>query len=384
MLNGLVKEGVIVNFYTYGQKFAELQYNGINVHIRPFPTLARLLFQNRFFRKLMSRAKSYEAYLCLSSLTPHFVSFASEEIANSDFVFVEHIWSSLFPILYAKLLRKPVVLVDRNAETVLSRRFLKTAVSKLTKLLLFLRLTYTFLLEKFACSLATKVLVTSQRDRSAINKHLGISVRKIDVFPPGIDTSRLKSSNTLGQSVRRRLNIPSRALVVCFLGDLTTVPNYMSAKYIVEHIFPEVSANLPETHFLVIGRCREDSRFLTKSPKIIFTDEVRDLRPFLSAADICIAPLTLGSGIKLKILTYFSFGKPVISTPIGMEGIEAKNGEEAIICGLEDFTKEILKLSLDPELRSTLGRSGRKFVEENYDKDLITKRLITALREVAC
>ncbi|MDH5771061.1 MAG: hypothetical protein OEZ25_07235, partial [Candidatus Bathyarchaeota archaeon] len=156
MLNGLVKEGVIVDFYTYGQKIAELQYNGINVHIRPFPRLTRLLFQNRFIRRLMGRAKSYEAYLCLSSLTPHFVSFASEDIANSDFVFVEHIWSSLFPILYAKLLRKPVILVDRNAETVLSRRFLKAAASKLTKLLLFLRLTYTFLLEKFACSLATR------------------------------------------------------------------------------------------------------------------------------------------------------------------------------------------------------------------------------------
>ena len=384
MLNGLVRERIIVDFYTYGQKFTELQYNGVNVHIRPFPRLARLLFQNRFIKRLMGRAKSYEAYLCLSSLTPHFVSFASEAIADSNFVFVEHIWSSLFPTLYAKLFRRPVILVDRNAETVLSRRFLKTATSKLTKLLLFLRLTYTFLLEKFACSLANRVFVTSHNDRSAINKYLGIPTRKIDVFPPSIDTSHLKKNNSLGQAVRRKLNIPSQATVVCFLGDMTTVPNYASVKHIVEQVFPEVSASLPETYFLIIGRCRENSHFSNKNPKIIFTDEVIDLIPFLSAADICIAPLTLGSGVKLKILTYFSFGKPVISTPLGMEGIEAKNGEEVIICGLEHFAKEILRLALNPELRSTLGLGGRKFVEENYDKDLIAKRLITTLREIAC
>jgi len=382
MLNSLVKEGVIVDFYTYGQKFSESRYSGINIHIYPFPSLAKVLFRNRFFRRLMDRANSHEAYLCLSSLAPHFVSFAREELVNSNFVFVEHIWSSLFPIIYAKLFRKPAILVDRNAETVLSKRLLKTHASKLTRLLLFLRLTYTFLLEKLACSLATKVFVTSKNDMAAVSKHLGIPVSKIDVFPPGIETSRLKMNNSLGQAFRRKLNVPSQAPIVCFLGDMTTVPNYMSVKYIVEHIFPEVSANLPETCFLIIGRCGESSRSLTKSPRIVFTDEVPDLIPLLSAVDICIAPLSLGSGIKLKILTYFSFGKPVISTPIGIEGIGAKNGEEAIVCGLKDFSKEILRLALDPELRSTLGENGRKFVEDNYDQDLITKRLIAALREV--
>jgi len=381
MLNSLVKEGFIVDFHTYGQKFAEPRYSGINIHIHPFPSLAKVLFLNRFFRRLMDRAKSYEAYLCLSSLAPHFVSLAREELAKSDFVFVEHIWSSLFPIIYAKLFRKPAILVNRNAETVLSRRLLKTHASKLARLLLFLRLTYTFLLEKFACSLATRVFVTSRNDMAAISKHLGIPVRKIDVFPPGIETSRLKKNSSLGRAARRKLNIPSKAPIVCFLGDLTTVPNYISVKYIVEHIFPEVSASLPEACFLIIGRCGESSRSLTKITRIVFTGEAPDLIPLLSAADICIAPLSLGSGIKLKILTYFSFGKPVISTPIGMEGIGAKNGEEAIICGLKDFSKEILRLALDHELRSTLGENGRRFVEDNYDQDLITKRLIAALRE---
>jgi len=382
-LTGLVKEGVIVDFHTYGQKNMAFQHNGVNVHIYPFPRLAKLLFQNKFFKRLMEHAKSYEAYLCLSALTPHFVSFASKGIVESDLVFVEHIWCSFFPLLYAKFFRKPVVVVDRNVETLLSRRFLKKATPKLTKLLLFLRLTYTFLLEKFSCSLATRVFVRSQNDKLMLNTFLGVPLQKVEIFPPSVDTSRMKNNPRLAMLLRKRLQIPSQALVVCFLGDLTTVPNYLSAKYIVEHIARKVLAAQPEIYFLIIGRYRKIPSYFLENPRVIFTNEVLDLTPFLSSADICIAPLTLGSGVKLKILTYFSFGKPVISTPIGMEGIEAKNGEKAIICGLGDFTKEILKLALDPESRSTLGRRGRKFVEEHYDRGLITKRLITTLKEVA-
>ncbi len=380
-LSGLVKEGIIVDFYTYGQKNMDFQYNGINVHVYPFPPLARFLFQNRFFKRIMDRMQSSEAHLCLSSLAPHLVSFASKEMRRSDLIFLEHIWSSLFPLLYAKIFRRPVVIVDHNAEVVLSRRFLKMRTSKLTKFLLFLRLVYTFLLEKFVCSLADRVFVTSYNDKLAINKYLGIPVCKIDVFPPCVNTSRIKGDKSQGRLLRAKLNISRQDLVVCFLGDMTTVPNYMSAKYITERLFPEVSTKIPGMRFLMVGRYRKSSRFPT-NPKIIFTGEVKDLTPFLSAADICIAPLTLGSGIKLKILTYFSFGKPVISTPTGMEGIGARDGKEAIISSLEGFTREIVRLASDPELRSRLGREGRKFVEENYDQDVITKRLIRTLRRI--
>ena len=384
MLTGLAKEGVAVYFYTYGQKIREFQYAGVNVHIYPFPRLAKLLFQNRLFKRLMGHAKNYEAYLCLSSLSPNFVSFASKEIAKSDLVLVEHIWCSFFPLLYARLFRKPVVVIDRNVETLLSRRFLKTHGPKSTKFLLFLRLMYTSLLERFSCSLATRVYVRSKNDKLALNAYFGVPLHKVEILPPSVDTSRMKNNPRLGMSFRKKLQIPSQALVICFLGDLRTVPNYLSAKYIVEHIARDVLAEHRETFFLIVGRYIEIPPSFVENSRVIFTNEVSNLTPFLSSANICIAPMTLGSGVKNKILTYFSFGKPVISTPIGMEGVGVKNGKEAIICSLEEFAKEILRLALDPELRSTLGRSGRRFVEENYEKSLITKRLIATLSEVAC
>ena len=121
---------------------------------------------------------------------------------------------------------------------------------------------------------------------------------------------------------------------------------------------------------------------LPKGSNVIFTNEVKDIIPFMSATDVCIAPLILGSGVKLKILTYLSFGKPVISTPIGVEGIKVKNGDEVIISEIEGFDKEIEKLAFDPDLRMRIGQNGRRLVKEIYNKYSVARKLTTILDAV--
>jgi glycosyltransferase involved in cell wall biosynthesis len=329
----------------------------------------------------MKIGKSVEAHLVLSSLDPKLASLSREKIRNADVIIVEHIWSSFFPIFYARLFNKPLVLVDHNAETALSRQFLKKARSPITKILLSLRLVYTLFLEKYACEKSDIVVTLSQNDIFSIKKTFRISDDKFKIIPPSIDTKKLKNNPSIGLKKRKKLGIPNDCSVVCFLGDLTTIPNLTAVKHIINHIAPNVLSKLPKTVFLIIGRYKKNIPFQEKT-NIIFTNEVSNLKPFLSATDICIAPLTLGSGVKLKVLTYMAFSKPVISTPIGIEGINAKNGEDAIICSLENFQSEILRLASDIKLRFKIGRKGRKLIEDNYDKEVVSQRFAMIMNEV--
>lgn len=376
---GLVEEGYAVDFYVFGQKYASFSYDGIKVHTCPLSKLARLLLFNKFFVMAMRRARNIEAHLVLSSLDPKLASSAREKIKACDLVLVEHIWSSPFPILYARLFKKPLVLIDHNAETLLSQRFLRES-RQMAKFILLFRFAYTFLLEKLSCMMASVVIVSSENDRALLNNSLRTAVGKTRVIPPSIDTSIMKNDQALGLRLRDKLSISEKSLVICFLGDLTTVPNYMAAKYIVEDIAPKVLRRLTKAYFLIIGKHDEPLSF-SENSKVLFTGEVSDVTPFLSAADICIVPLTLGSGVKLKLLTYLSFGKPIISTAIGIEGINAE--EEVIVCELLDFDKEILKLASNRDLGLKLGRKGRRLAEEVYDKRSVAKRLASILTEVA-
>jgi glycosyltransferase involved in cell wall biosynthesis len=274
-----------------------------------------------------------------------------------------------------------LVLVDHNAETALSRQFLKKAKSPLTKILISLRLIFTLFLEKYACEKSDVVVTLSQNDNLSIRETFRIPGNKFKTIPPSIDTKKFKNDLSIGLKTRKKLEIQDDFLIVCFLGDLTTVPNQTAVKYIINHIAPNVLTKRPKTVFLIIGRYTRPTQF-TEKPNIIFTNEVSDIKPFLSAADICIAPLTLGSGVKLKVLTYMAFSKPVISTAIGIEGINARNGEDVIVCSVENFQREILRLASDPRLRLKIGREGRKLIENNYDKEVVARRFAMIMDEV--
>ena len=380
-LIGLKKEGFAVDFFVYSQESSSTKFDGINVHTTTPSKVLNLIFSSRFFNWIMKIGKSVEANLVLSSLDPKLASLSSKKIQDADIVMVEHIWSSFFPILYARLSNKPLVLVDHNAETVLSRQFLKKATSPITKLLLSLRLAYTLFLEKYACEKSDIVVTLSQNDIFSIKTTFRISENKFKIIPPSIDAKKMKADPSIGLKKRKKLGIPNDYLIVGFLGDLTTIPNLTAVKYIINNIAPNVFANLPKTVFLIIGRYKRTVPFQEKA-NIIFTNEVSDLKPFLSATDVCIAPLTLGSGVKLKVLTYMAFSKPVISTPIGIEGIHAKNDEDVIICSLENFQNEILRLASDKRLRLKIGRKARKLIEDNYDREVVTRRLAMIMSEV--
>lgn len=72
--------------------------------------------------------------------------------------------------------------------------------------------------------------------------------------------------------------------------------------------------------FLLLERGKENFKYAP--PNVIFTGFIEDLSFILEVSDICIAPLRVGAGIKTKVLEYIAYDKPIVTTPIGIEGIK--------------------------------------------------------------
>jgi glycosyltransferase involved in cell wall biosynthesis len=101
---------------------------------------------------------------------------------------------------------------------------------------------------------------------------------------------------------------------------------------------------------------------------VVVTGYVADLQPVLDQSALLVVPLLSGSGMRVKILEAFARGIPIVSTTIGVEGIDARHGEHLLVADSpEDFARAVARLLRDPDLAARLARAGRQLVEARYD-----------------
>jgi glycosyltransferase involved in cell wall biosynthesis len=96
-----------------------------------------------------------------------------------------------------------------------------------------------------------------------------------------------------------------------------------------------------------------------------------------------LVPLLSGSGLRIKIIEGMAYGKAIISTSIGAEGIPIKDGIDLVLAdSKEEFTKAVLELLNDSSRLNSLQINSRKFAEENFDNKTITSELVDFYTEL--
>jgi glycosyltransferase involved in cell wall biosynthesis len=109
---------------------------------------------------------------------------------------------------------------------------------------------------------------------------------------------------------------------------------------------------------------------------VTFTGSVPDVRPYLSAAALAVAPLRMGSGTRLKVLETMAMARAMVSTTIGCEGLHVVDGKHLLVADdAETFAERALELLDNPEASRAIGCRGRKLVESQYGWDTIVERL---------
>lgn len=160
---------------------------------------------------------------------------------------------------------------------------------------------------------------------------------------------------------------------IVFVGTIWYEPNLDAVRFFIQDIFPLIKNKVGDVEFWVIGEFMEkDIVFFREREYIKFFGHVEDIRTFLKDALVFVAPLRMGSGTRLKILTSMAMGIPVVSTTIGCEGLEVEDEEDIFIANTPDeFADKVIKLIKDEKLRKKIAINGRNLVKEKYSREKI-------------
>lgn len=165
---------------------------------------------------------------------------------------------------------------------------------------------------------------------------------------------------------------------VFHIGGLDWGPNREGLMWFLENCWELIREVVPGVDFYVAGRnaSKEFVNKLNSYPKLNYLGEVPDSKEFMASKAVMVVPLLAGSGMRIKIVEGLSLGKAIVSTSIGAEGIEAKDGEEIMIANTpNEFVGKTVKLLQNKEACASMGEKAKLFASQKLDNDRLVKDL---------
>jgi polysaccharide biosynthesis protein PslH len=171
-------------------------------------------------------------------------------------------------------------------------------------------------------------------------------------------------------------DLPGSSRRLVFLGNLGYGPNVDALEYFEESVRPELDELGVPVDLTVMGPGVTDE-LVARFPRVEFRGFVADLPEALRSFDVSVVPLRLGGGTKLKVLDAMAAGLPVVTTTVGAEGLAVDDGLHLFVAdGPRAFAAAVACLLGDDALARTLGKRGRRLVEEQYSWRSVQDRAV--------
>jgi polysaccharide biosynthesis protein PslH len=166
--------------------------------------------------------------------------------------------------------------------------------------------------------------------------------------------------------------VSERRNAIVFSGNLEYQPNRQAVQFFARRIWPILATEFPDLEWHLIGRNpRGVQDFVFSSPRVRVIGPIEDAVLELSRYRVAVVPVLSGSGTRLKIIEAWAAGVPVVSTPLGAEGLAASPGCHLLTASDPDaFARAVSRLLRDPSLSQSVAAAGRRLYEERFSWDV--------------
>jgi glycosyltransferase involved in cell wall biosynthesis len=248
------------------------------------------------------------------------------------------------------------VLFQHNVETVIWQRHLETAGNPAKRAFLRSQAARMLRYEQEVCRACNHVIAVSETDAQRMKQMFGIA--SVSDVPTGVDIEYFRPTE----------DFPPESDLV-FVGSMDWLPNIDGMRYFAQEILPLIRRQKPDCTVSIAGRRppQEILALAENDPKIKVTGTVPDIRPYLWRSSVSIVPLRIGGGTRLKIFESMAARVPVVSTPIGSEGLPLTSGHDSFLAeSPADFAARCLDLLADAALRRRIASAAFQLVSERF------------------
>ena len=328
------------------------------------------LFKRRPVWCWQNLVKTFTSFLPFASATyydPTLATALKKELQSNNYNLVH--FESYYPALYLPLVKKlgvKTVMGNENLEYQIYERFANQKPCPLSEILK-IEVLRMRIYEEGLWRQADLNVAASADDAQRIEQITG---RVCPVIDNGVEVQKL--AKTLFHTDGKTL---------LFVGNLKYQQNDDTIRYFLDKIYTRIRGRV--RFILVSGHQPKWLDIYLADKNIEFIkDEFTPVEKFFSQADLLIVPNRIGGGTRLKIIQAMAAGLPVVTTTVGIQGIEATSGKEVMVADKpEDFANAVADLLKDSKKRQKLAAAAKKLAAEKYDWNKIGEKLNLVYRD---
>ena len=213
------------------------------------------------------------------------------------------------------------------------------------------------------------VIAVSDRDAAALEKRYTLPV--VEAIDTGVDLDFF-AANPPGPAPA------SDGGTLVFTATMSWPANVEGIHYLLDEVWPILLRARPGMKATIIGRNPPASlsdKIKERGLNVTLTGFVDDIRPHVAAADVYVIPLWVGSGTRIKAFEAMAMGRPVVSTSLGVEGLDVTHDEHFLRAdNTEDFARSILSLLNDRPRGTRIAAAARALMEEKFSWSVVAKQ----------
>lgn len=316
------------------------------------------------------------ALLNLFGPQSYFISrFCFKEFENA---IIEKLKSNTFDVIqleglfvapYIQVIKKyssaKIVLRAHNVEFLIWERHLKNEKSALKKWYLSLQ---TRRLKKFEMQVMRELdaIVTITDIDKEFFQELGFK-KPIYTCITGVDVAAYQQKN----------QATLKPKTIFHFASMDWMPNQEAVDWFLKNCWQKVHQAVPDAKLILAGREMPESLLKLNMPNVLVIEKVADSKTFYNEHQIMLVPLLSGSGLRIKIIEGMAYGKPIVSTAIGAEGIKYTNGKNILIANTaNEFSEAVIRLLKNDLVRENLEKEAQLFAEAEFDNKKVVSGLV--------
>jgi glycosyltransferase involved in cell wall biosynthesis len=212
------------------------------------------------------------------------------------------------------------------------------------------------------------VIAVSKRDADALSERYGLA--QVEDIDTGVDLDFFAAAprpNSAGPG-------PDGGTLV-FTATMSWAANVEGIHFLLNEVWPALVAARPAIKAVIIGRNPPASlsdKIRERGLNVTLTGFVDDIRPYVACSHVYVIPLWVGSGTRIKAFEAMAMGRPVVSTSLGIEGLDVTDGTHFLRAdSAEAFSQAILALLGDAAMRERIAAAARRLMEERFSWKIV-------------